>query len=176
MSRDERFDALMATLDAPMAIVTTTDGEERAGCLVGFHSQCSIEPRRYIVWLSKANHTYRVVLHADHLAVHLLTADDADLAEVFGTLSGDDVDKFSRCEWEPGPGGVPLLTRCPNRIVGRRSTMLDEVSDHVCVLVEPVEASADAGFEPLRLSAVDHLVPGHTVEERPTPATERDAG
>jgi len=172
----DRFDALMADLDVPMVVVTANDGEERAGCLVGFHAQCSIEPRRYVTWLSKANHTYRVGLHADHLAVHFLGAGDLDLAELFGTLSGDDVDKFARCAWEPGPSGVPLLTRCPNRLVSRRLTVLDEGSDHVCVVGEPVEIHADGALEPLRLSAVDHLVPGHTVDERPRPPTERDVG
>ena len=90
------FDGLVASLDAPMAIVTVAVGDELSGCLVGFHSQCSIGPRRYAVWLSKANHTYGLALHADHFAVHLLADDDRDLAVLFGTTTGDDVDKFAR--------------------------------------------------------------------------------
>ena len=46
----------------------------RAGCLVGFHSQSSIDPRQYAVWLSKANHTYPVALRSELFAVHFLTA------------------------------------------------------------------------------------------------------
>ena len=60
------FDALMAQLDQPLVVVTTAAGDERAGCVVGFHVQCSIEPRRVAVWLSKANHTFRVSLFASH--------------------------------------------------------------------------------------------------------------
>ena len=30
-----------------MVVVTTAQGDERAGCLVGFHAQSSIEPPRY---------------------------------------------------------------------------------------------------------------------------------
>ncbi len=85
----------MASLDPPMVVVTTAVAGERAGCLVGFHSQSSIDPPRYDVWLSKANHTYRVALRSTHLAVHLLTADDLAVAEHFGTLTGDEVDKFA---------------------------------------------------------------------------------
>jgi hypothetical protein len=41
------------------------------------------------------------------------------------------------------------------------------------VVTEPVAATADGPFTPLRLSAVDDLAPGHEAEERPTPPTER---
>ena len=167
------FDEIMASLDAPMAIVTAAAGDERAGCLIGFHSQGSIHPRRYALWLSKANHTFRVALLAEHLALHLLTTRDHDLAELFGTLSGDDVDKFARCEWRPSAEGPPLLERCPNRMVLRRTAMLDEGGDHVCVVTEPVAASSGGRFTPLRLTDVSRLDPGHEVDERPLPPTER---
>ena len=88
----EAFDSLMASLDGPMVVVTTAVAGERAGCLVGFHAQSSIDPQRYCLWLSKANHTYRVALRSTHLAVHFLTDDDIDLAERFGTRTGEDVD------------------------------------------------------------------------------------
>ena len=117
----DTFDALMGELDYPMFIVTVAHGGERSGCLVGFATQCSIDPPRFLVCLSKANHTYRVARHAELLAVHFVPADAEPLAELFGGETGDRVDKFARCEWHPGPGGVPLLADCPNRFVGRRA-------------------------------------------------------
>jgi flavin reductase (DIM6/NTAB) family NADH-FMN oxidoreductase RutF len=157
------FDAVVGDLDPAMAIVTTAVGDERAGCLVGFHSQCSIEPPRYAVWLSKANHTLPVAFAADHVAVHFLSDADVDLAELFGTHTGDTYDKFARCAWTPAEGsGVPLLDRCGHRIVLRRTGVLDEGSDHVCFTGEPVlVATVDGPFTPLRLSAVAHFHPGH---------------
>ncbi|HEU4840852.1 MAG TPA: flavin reductase, partial [Ilumatobacteraceae bacterium] len=89
------FSSLSTSVDPAMVVVTVAHDGRRAGCLVGFHSQCSIEPLRYAVWLSKANHTYRVALLADWLGVHFLTADDHDLAERFGGATGDDTDKFA---------------------------------------------------------------------------------
>src|SRR6478752_2952820 len=173
MSEPDHFNSLMTRLDTPMTVVTAAVGEERAGCLVGFHSQCSIQPGRYAVWLSKANHTCRVALLSKHLGVHFLDHRDRDLAELFGTLTGDDVDKFSRCDWETGAEGVPILARCPNRMVVRRTTLLEEGSDHVCIVTEPISAEAGSPFTPLRLSDVDDLVPGHPVDDRPRPPTER---
>jgi flavin reductase (DIM6/NTAB) family NADH-FMN oxidoreductase RutF len=169
----EAFDSLVASLDPAMAIVTTVSGDERAGCLIGFHAQCSIDPPRYVVWLSKANLTYRVALRAQHVAVHFLPEGAVDLARLFGTVSGDEVDKFARCAWEPGPGGVPLLGDCTNRFAAERLTLLDDGSDHVCLVLAPIEVEAGDGFRPLRLSEVEHLQPGHDAEERPEPPTER---
>ena len=63
-------------MDAPLVVVTAASGDQRAGCVVGFHSQCSIEPPRYAVWLSKANRTYRVALFATHVALHVLGTED----------------------------------------------------------------------------------------------------
>jgi len=170
---EQPFDTIMTSLDARMAVVTTAVGDERAGCLVGFHAQSSIEPRRYTVWLSKANHTYRVALRATHLAVHFLTDADLDLAEAFGTRTGDDVDKFAGLESDAGPGGVPLLARCPHRFAARRVALLDEGGDHVCVVTEPVGEIGGGTFRPLVLSQVAHLRPGHEVDERHGPPTER---
>ena len=58
----DAFDVILASLDSPLVVVTAgADSEalegERAGCLVGFHSQSSVSPERFSVWLSKANHT-----------------------------------------------------------------------------------------------------------------------
>lgn len=170
---DEAFDRIMASLDPAMAVVTTTDGRERGGCLVGFHGQSSIGPHRYAVWLSKANHTYRLALRATHLACHLLREDDLPLAEVFGTLTGDEVDKFARCGPVTERHGVPLLDACPNRILARRGALLDEGGDHVLVVLEPIEVESAGPFSPLRLSQVAHLEPGHGSDERPVPRTER---
>ncbi len=176
----DAFDVLMASLDSPLIVVTATAESdepqgERAGCLVGFHGQSSTGPLRYSVWLSKANHTYRVALRSTHLGLHFLTRDDLRLAEHFGTQTGDDLDKFAAMETLDGPGGVPMLLACPNRMTVRRTSLLDEGGDHVCIATEPVAAVVAAPFVPLRVSDADHLVPGHDTEERHNPPTERAA-
>jgi flavin reductase (DIM6/NTAB) family NADH-FMN oxidoreductase RutF len=170
---DDAFGTLMSAMDSPLVVVTAAEGEERAGCLVGFHVQSSIEPPRYCLWLSKANHTYRVALRASHLAVHFLTADDLPLAELFGTQTGDTVDKFVGLAVDTGPGGAPVLRQCASWLTARRIALLDAGGDHVCLVTETVAAHAEGPFQPLRLSAAAHLEPGHGSEERPEPPTER---
>jgi flavin reductase (DIM6/NTAB) family NADH-FMN oxidoreductase RutF len=161
---DRSFDAVLGELDPAMVVVTTAVDGERGGCLVGFHAQSSIEPRRYSLWISKANHTYGLVVRATHVGLHFLAAGDRQLAEVFGTLSGDDVDKFERCQFEDGPFDVPVLTTCANRVVAERVSLIDEGGDHICLVTAPLEVTSDGPFEPLRLSAVDDLEPGHPAD------------
>ena len=157
---------LMERVDGAMAIVTTAALGRRDGCLVGFHCQCSIEPPRYAVWLSKANRTYRTAVHATHMAIHFIGPGDRPLAVLFGTTTGDDVDKFQSCSVERGPAGVPLLADCRNRVVGRRLTMLDDGSDHVCFVIEPDRVDVDE-LTPMRLHEVVDLPAGHDAEDRP---------
>ncbi len=163
-----RFNDLMGRLDHPMAVVTTASGDVRAGCLVGFHSQCGIDPPAYAIWLSKANHTYRIGALADTFGVHLLGAEHRHLAELFGTATGDDVDKFDRCSWVPGPAGVPVLEEVPDRFVGRRTALLDPGCDHVCIVLSPLDAHVGGG-ELLSFGQVAGLDAGHAAEERQLP-------
>lgn len=163
------FDELMARLDPPMTIVTTVAGDRLAGCLVGFHSQSGMAPDTFAVWLSKANHTYEAAAVAEHFAVHFLGTEHHDLAEHFGTTCGAETDKFADVAWTPGPGGVPLLDVCPDRVVGTKHALLDSGTDHVCLIVDPIDTAMreDGSFVPLRLSDVDDLEPGHGAEEPP---------
>ena len=163
---DDAFGTLMASADPPLIVLTTAAEGEQAGCLVGFHAQSSITPERYCVWLSKANHTYRVGLRAAHFAVHFLTEADFAVAERFGTLSGDDTDKFAGMDVDLDEHDVPLLRACPNRLSLERIALLDDGGDHVCLTARVRSASASGSFVPLRVSSATHLDPGHESDER----------
>jgi flavin reductase (DIM6/NTAB) family NADH-FMN oxidoreductase RutF len=163
-------DAVLATMNGALVIVTTASNGQRAGCVVGFHVQCSIEPIRYAVWLSKANHTYRVALFATHMAVHAVSSEHRALVELFGGTSGDTTDKFAACEWSPGTGGVPLLAECPTVMLLARHTAWDDGGDHVCFVGTPIATGSGGRIEPVRLADVADLVDaGHDARERPVP-------
>ena len=163
---DAPFDTLMASLDPPLVVVTTAAEGTLAGCVVGFHSQSSIDAEGYSFWLSKANHTYRTSLRSGHFAVHFLAEDDLALAERFGTQSGEDVDKFEGLGIDLDEHGVPMVRDCPRRLLLDRVAVLDEGGDHVCITTRVRAAETAGPFTPLRLSQADHLDPGHEAEER----------
>jgi flavin reductase (DIM6/NTAB) family NADH-FMN oxidoreductase RutF len=157
----EAFEKLVSLLDYPMFVVTTRVDDESAGCLVGFTSQTSIHPPRFLVGLSKRNRTYRVAKNAGHLAVHLIERGHRDLARLFGGETGDHVDKFARCSWHAGPHGLPILDDAAGFFVGSVLSRFD-LGDHVGHLLEPVGGSAPDRFEQLvTFSDVRDLDPGH---------------
>ena len=157
----EAFEKLVSMLDYPMYVVTTAADEERAGCLVGFTSQVSIGPPRFLVGLSERNHTVRVAQRATHLAVHLLPRRHSELARLFGSLTGDRTDKFARCAWREGPHGLPILDDAAGWFVGEVLSR-DDLGDHIGFLLKPVDGHAPQKFDQLVTFAdVRDLEPGH---------------
>ena len=92
--------------------------------------------------------------------VHLVPAHAGPLAELFGSVTGDDVDKFSRCEWSPGPDGAPVLAGCANWFAGR---VLDRrpAGDHWAFLLEPIQASSDGAQDVFTFHRAKRIDAGH---------------
>jgi flavin reductase (DIM6/NTAB) family NADH-FMN oxidoreductase RutF len=156
------FAELVRQLDYAMFVVTTAAGDERAGCLIGFASQVSIDPPRFLVCISDKNRTFRVACaqQARVLAVHFVPEDEEELAELFGGETGDQIDKFARCEWRPGPDGVPILSGLENWFAGRVLERVD-FGDHCGFLLEPIEGQAGRGQATLTFRRAKRIEPGH---------------
>jgi flavin reductase (DIM6/NTAB) family NADH-FMN oxidoreductase RutF len=157
----DRFNDLVGDLDYPMFIVTTRSPEgERAGCLIGFSTQCSIDPPRVLVCLSKANRTYRVARSAQVLGVHFVPAVATELANLFGGRTGDDHDKFADCAWKEGPGGIPVLEECRNWFAGQVLGRID-LGDHCGFLLDPLEVAFETPQSEFTFHRARRIEPGH---------------
>jgi flavin reductase (DIM6/NTAB) family NADH-FMN oxidoreductase RutF len=143
-----------------MFIATTRWEGEMAGCLMGFATQCSIEPPRFLVCLSEKNRTCRVALKAEALAVHFVPFSAQGLAQLFGGQTGDEVDKFAACEWREGPHGLPILSACDNWFAGAILAR-HELGDHIGFLLEPVEAQSGTPFDEFTFHQARRIEPGH---------------
>jgi flavin reductase (DIM6/NTAB) family NADH-FMN oxidoreductase RutF len=156
----EPLESFVAGLDYPMLVVTVEDRPHPQGCLVGFHTQTSIDPPRLMVCLSKANATTRASKQVEHLGLHVLPRERQDLAELFGGESGDWTDKLSRVPWSEGPHGVPVLDEAVAWLVGRVLARHD-LGDHIGVLLEPVEGGRRGPHEPLTFQQARSIEAGH---------------
>ncbi|MFF8019387.1 flavin reductase [Streptomyces sp. NPDC007929] len=160
------MDEFVDRLNPEMYVVTAAAGGERAGCLVGFASQCSLRPVRFVVWLSELNHTFRVARRADVLAVHLLGREQHALAELFGGRTGDRTDKFRDIRPREAYGGALVLDDVPAWFVGRIVTRVGG-GDHIGFVLDPVEWGghrAAHGGPLLRRSDTTAIHPGHPVD------------
>jgi flavin reductase (DIM6/NTAB) family NADH-FMN oxidoreductase RutF len=158
----DEFGPFVDGLDYPMFVVTAAARGQRAGCLVGFASQVSIGPPRFLVCVSARNHTYTLAMESQVLAVHLLAHEQLELARLFGEETGDEVDKFAACRWRAGPDGVPILEDCPRHFVGRVVGQT-AFGDHSGFVLEPVEVTARVAVAVLTFTDVKNLTAGHGV-------------
>jgi flavin reductase (DIM6/NTAB) family NADH-FMN oxidoreductase RutF len=155
------LEQLVGDLDYPMFVVTAASGGDRAGCLVGFVTQSSIDPPRMTVWISDANRTAGVAAGAETLAVHVLRETDQALATLFGSETGDDIDKFDEVAWTASDDGPPIVAGC-DYFVGRIVERIVGVGDHRGYVLEPEAGERlHAGLPQLGYQRVRDLRPGH---------------
>lgn len=157
---DAALAEILTSSSHPMTVVTARTGDRRAGCLVGLHTQCSIDPMRYLVCLSRLNRTYRIASDATVLAVHHLAEDQIGLARLFGHETSDEVDKFARCRWQDGPEGAIVLTSVANRWVGRIEDIFD-LGDHRGFVLRPIAAVSGGPFRRFGSEDVATMDAGH---------------
>ena len=153
------FERLVATLDYPLYIVTTAAEDQPAGCLIGFATQCSIHPPRFLACISKKNHTLPLARRAATVAVHIVEEHNKHLAELFGGETGDEVNKFARVRWHFAHG-VPILDACERWFAGSVLERID-LGDHVGFLLEPIDTGQDAASEQLTFQKARDIKPGH---------------
>src|SRR5215203_2455915 len=153
------FERLVATLDYPLYVVTTASQNQPTGCLIGFATQCSIHPPRFLACLSKKNHTLLLAHQAAFVGVHVIEEKDKDIAELFGGETGDEIDKFARVKWHSAHG-VPILDACPRWFVGLVLQQID-FGDHVGFLLEPIDTEQRAADEQLTFQRARDIEPGH---------------
>ena len=157
-------DAYVSMAEYALQIVTTGSVEDEvSGCLVGFATQCSIVPPRFIVCISKVNHTYLVSERSDAVALHLIGRHQIELASLFAETSGDTNDKFSRCQWRPGVTGAPVLSECVAWLEG---TVIQRwsVGDHQALLVQPVAGGVGDHRDVLTIQTAPSFHPGHPAD------------
>jgi flavin reductase (DIM6/NTAB) family NADH-FMN oxidoreductase RutF len=153
------FERLAATLDYPLYVITTAWDDEPAGCLIGFATQCSIHPPRFLACISKKNHTLLLAREAASVAVHVVEERDRAIAELFGGETGDEIDKFARVSWHT-EHGAPILDACQRWFVGSVLRQID-FGDHVGFLLEPIDSAQDATAEQLTFQRARDIEPGH---------------
>ena len=146
-SSTDAFGRIVASLDDAMFVVSAAAAGDADACLVGFATQCSIDPPRFLVCLSKRNRTYELATRARVLVVHRLRDDQHALAELLGGRSAhDDPDKLATIGWTPGPGGAPVIDDS-DWFAGSVLDRLD-VGDHVAFVLAPTAGRGD-GATPL---------------------------
>jgi flavin reductase (DIM6/NTAB) family NADH-FMN oxidoreductase RutF len=119
---------------AAAVVVITAPGAPPAGFTATSFTSVSLDPPLVSFCLAHTASAWPAVAAADLVAVHVLTREQEEVARTFATRG---IDRFAAYgAWEPGPGGVPLLTGVLARMVCR-VTQRVTAGDHTIVLASP---------------------------------------
>ncbi len=153
-------DSLTEATNYPLYVVTAGASGAIGGCLAGFVTQSSLRPVRFIVCISKVNHTFAIAERASGLALHLLGADQQRMASLFGERTGDDTEKFNGLEWTSGVTGAPRIRDCAAWVEG---PILNHMSagDHEAFLIAISEGGPGPRQGLFLSSEATDFDPGH---------------
>lgn len=150
------FDMLRQRQADPVAVVTAVarnasgpvgrDAPLRAGFTATTFTTVSLNPPRVSFCHDPAAPAASVLERAEHVAVHLLAANQTQAATIFATGG---IDPFASYPyWESGPFGLPLLTGVLGRLLCRVVHRIP-VGDRSMVIAEPLALSAGIDGDPL---------------------------
>jgi len=124
-------------------VVVTVPGP--AGFTATSFTSASLEPALVSFYLASTASTAAAVRSAGVFAVHLLGAEQTDLARGFAR-SG--VDRFAGVDWTRDPDGVPLLAGVDAWLTAE-TVQLHDVGDHFLVVGRVLTAGGPASAAPL---------------------------
>ncbi|MEV6801708.1 flavin reductase family protein [Micromonospora rifamycinica] len=137
-------------------------GPVRAGFTATSFTSVSLTPPLVSFCLGVTSSSWPVLDRAEHVAVHLLGAEQTEVARIFAT-SG--IDRFAAHRaWTPGPFGVPLLDGVLARLLCRVVHRVP-AGDHVLVIAEPLALGPGLDGDPLV-----HHRGGYTTAQTRVPA------
>jgi flavin reductase (DIM6/NTAB) family NADH-FMN oxidoreductase RutF len=147
-------------VDRAVWIVTSADGDRRAGLVATFVTPASIVPElpRVLLGLDKSHETCRLVEASAALAVHLLDESQLELVWRFGLQSSRDADKFADLAIHTAATGSPILAQALAWIDCRVEARLD-IGDRIVYLGEVVDTASAGDAPPLSMRRLLELAP-----------------
>lgn len=113
LAPDEKTDIeeMLILLDPVLWLVTSANESTRAGLIATFACPASIVPDqpRMMLGLANHHHTWEIVEETGRFAMHLISPDQIDLVEWFGTQSGRNTNKFKELPHSISKLGNPIL-------------------------------------------------------------------
>ena len=101
----QTFRDMMASVCAPVTVVTTTNDDTPVGATVSSFASLSLDPPLVTVAFNRGSAVLAQIMAAQRFGVNLLGHGQADLAVLFATR---DVDRFAQTDWHYD-NGLPRL-------------------------------------------------------------------
>jgi flavin reductase (DIM6/NTAB) family NADH-FMN oxidoreductase RutF len=135
------FRDAMASLCSGVAVVTARRGDgDPCGLVATSVSSFSAAPPSVLVSVDHSSRCHRALVEGDTFGVHVLSADQEQLARVF---AGKGEDKFEGIDWS-WDDGVARIDGCLSYLRCRRSALF-ELYDHSLLVGDVTAGSLEPG-------------------------------
>jgi flavin reductase (DIM6/NTAB) family NADH-FMN oxidoreductase RutF len=139
----DAFRRALSRHPAGVAIVTLRGP---AGLTVTSFSSASLDPPLVSFYIGHGSSSWPLVRAAAHFAVNLMGTGQQETAARFARKGAD---RFGpRTQWEPGPGGLPLLAGATTHLISALHGLVT-VGDHELVVGQVTRAIIGASAPPL---------------------------
>jgi flavin reductase (DIM6/NTAB) family NADH-FMN oxidoreductase RutF/rubredoxin len=140
----DRIDlATLFDISYGLYIVSSHDGPRLNGQIANAVMQVTAEPPCIAVAISKNNLTHEFIVRSGEFGISILDeTTPVELIGLFGFKSGRDIDKFSKCKYQKGITGCPLVTDSVLAVIEAKVIQRCDVDTHTIFIGEVVRAEA----------------------------------
>ncbi len=134
-------------------ILTSRNGEDYGGATVTWVSQASFKPPLVMAAVRKDSNVYRCMQESGAAAIHVVSADQKDMAQRFFTptrVEGGCMNAEPFCFGTAT--SAPILQNAPAYVECLVRRIFDDVGDHATVILEVVDAHCAQGVRPLTVA------------------------
>ncbi|WGS65575.1 flavin reductase family protein [Marinitoga aeolica] len=91
------------------SIVTINSNNKLNGITVAWITRVSIKPPMIAISIGKQRYSYELLESADKFGVCILSKEQKNLAKIFGSKSGRNINKFENVDFELTKSGIPKI-------------------------------------------------------------------
>jgi flavin reductase (DIM6/NTAB) family NADH-FMN oxidoreductase RutF len=144
----DAFRAQLRVLASPVVVVTAAFDSGPCGATIGSFTSVSLDPPTVSFNLTQGTRLHDALASSDHLAVHLLAANQSEVADRFARPDLAAYAKFSPFAYRTAAHGVPVLEGSLGVLLCQVAHRLP-VGDHLVVLATVREIEEGRAGAPL---------------------------
>jgi flavin reductase (DIM6/NTAB) family NADH-FMN oxidoreductase RutF len=141
------FRQVMGRFATGVTVVTTCQGDRRAGITVNAFCSVSLDPPLVLICVEQRNYTHDLLIEAGCFAVNFLTSQQADVSRCFAAPGDEKLTTFCGAATHEEATGAPVFDECL-AFVDCRVEAVYPGGDH-SVIIGRVEALASSDATPL---------------------------
>ena len=133
-------------------VMTSRTSDRYGGATVTWVSQASFRPPLIMAAIRKDSNVFRCLSESGLAAIHVLASTQQDLAQRFFAPTRVSDGQMNAEPLREGKTSVPILQNAPAYVECRVRRIMDDLGDHVIVILEVLEAECRQQTQPMTIA------------------------